>query len=139
MAIIITKEMDGTVTLPAPNEAGKVYEHVFAVDTSVNNLAIADLVQLAYIPAEAVVTEVIVGESVDSGATTFEVGIATDLLTATLSSSLSAGAVAPSDVQVFGESPVLAPGGDVGILAMLVGVEAEAVATIYVKVRYTAG
>jgi len=139
MAIITTKEMDGTVTLPAPNEAGKVYEHVFAIDTTVNNLAAADLVQLAYIPAEAVITEVIVGESVDSGTTTLEVGIATDLLTATLASVFSVAAVAPSAVQVFGESPVQYPGGDVGILAMLVGVEAEAVATIYVKVRYVAG
>lgn len=139
MAIITTKEMDGTVTLSAPNEAGKVYEHVFAIDTTVDNLATADLVQLAYIPAEAVITEVIVGESVDSGATTFEVGIATDLTTATLASSLSAGAVAPSAVQVFGDTPITAPGGDVGILAVLVGVEAEATATIYVKVRYVAG
>ena len=140
MALVTTLEMDGTKTIPAPNEIGKIYEHEFVVASADQNLGIGDFVQLGYKPAEAVITQVIINESVDSGATTVALGLADALVTTALASTIVAGAViaGTNDDHIFADAPILAPGDDVGILALEVGVEAESTAVITVRIRYRA-
>lgn len=138
MALIKTLEMDGTKNLPAPNEAGKIYEHEFVIDTTVDNLGIGDFVQLGYKPAEAVITEVIFNESVDTGTTTVAFGLADALVTTALASTYVAAAVIAgvNSTHIFGDAPIAAPVGDVGLMAIEIGAEAEAVGTITLKLRY---
>jgi len=149
MALVTTLEMDGTKTIPAPNEIGKIYEHEFVINTVAATggtpLGIGDFVQLGYKPAEAVIVEASIGEdsAVGVGATVVELGYADALVTTTISTTLVAAAVPDNTVamtQVFEDAAIEAPKDDedTGLLALEITTEAEIAGVIFVRIRYRA-
>jgi len=145
MALVTTLEMDGTKTIPAPNEIGKIYEHEFVINCVANNLGIGDFVQLGYKPAEAVIVEAAIGEdaAVGVGLTQAALGYADALVTTALASTLVAMAVPDNTAamtQVFEDAVAEAPkfDEDTNLLALEIGTEAEALGIIFVRIRYRA-
>ena len=136
MAIITTQEFDGTVNLPSPNEAGKVYEYTFIVDSTADNLTASDFIQLAYVPAEAVITEIIA--TTDSTTTAvFVIGIANALVTTSVTSLFTTAVLVadtPQSLHVFDDAAVVGR-----ILAVDVNTASESTATaIQFRIRYQA-
>lgn len=137
MAVIATSlEIVGTVNLPAATEKGKIYEHDVVVDTSVDNLASGDFLQLCEIPPEVVVSELFV---ISTGVTTatFDIGIADAVATTAVTSLFDAAALAANTVEsklIFGDTKSATP----RILAAEIGTAGESTATITFRVRYRA-
>ncbi len=139
MALVTSQEMERTVTLPAPNEIGKLYQHDFVIDTTATALAVGDFVQLGYKPACVIITEVIVSSDVSAGTTTLTLGIADALVTTAIDIEIAPASAADDSITpVFGDTAIDAPNGDEGLLVLEVGVEAEAAAVMTVRVTYKA-
>lgn len=104
MAILRTPEALGQRPVPAVNEVGDVKEILIKWDASATNIASGDYINLMFIPADAVITNVRVASSATTGTATVAVGIATvtagteDTITGLATTFVSAAAITTTAV-----------------------------------------
>lgn len=144
MAIVKTAEMTGIQPVVNPDEAGEVYEITFKIDPAVTPVSSGDFVQLMQVPADCVVTDVVIGATSTLGTTTVAVGLADAAATTALAttwiaaSTLTTTAVVRANANVLADTPVANPTSNQRIVAAAIAV-ANLAAVLYVKVMYRSG
>ena len=143
MAIVKTAEMTGLQPVVNPDEAGEVYEITFKIDPAVTPVSSGDFVQLMQVPADCVLTDIVLGAPATLGAVTVAAGIADAASTTALATTYIAAGTITSTVPVranatiLADTPVSNPTVNQRIVTLAIAA-ANLAAVVYAKVSYRA-